>query len=99
VPAAEYMMTKEGGSKTKFYLLGTDYVFPRTANKVLKAFLLSKGVPASSIVEEYTPFGHSDYQTIVGKIKAFSKDGDACVLSTINATATSRSTRNSPTKA
>jgi urea transport system substrate-binding protein len=84
IPAAEYMMSKEGGSKTKFYLLGTDYVFPRTANKVLRAFLLSKGVPASSIVEEYTPFGHSDYQTIVAKIKDFSKDGDACVLSTIN---------------
>ena len=84
IPAAEYMMSKDGGSKTKFYLLGTDYVFPRTANKVLKAFLLSKGVPASNIVEEYTPFGHSDYQTIVAKIKEFSKDGDACVLSTIN---------------
>ena len=84
IPAAEYMMSKDGGSKTKFYLLGTDYVFPRTANKVLKAFLLSKGVPAANIAEEYTPFGHSDYQTIVGKIKDFAKDGDACVLSTIN---------------
>src|SRR5579862_7043052 len=84
IPAAEYMMSKDGGSKTKFYLLGTDYVFPRTANKVLKAFLLAKGVPAANIAEEYTPFGHSDYQTIVGKIKEFAKDGDACVLSTIN---------------
>ncbi|MDB5290424.1 MAG: urtA [Phycisphaerales bacterium] len=84
IPAAEYMMSKEGGSKTKFYLLGTDYVFPRTANKVLKAFLLAKGIPASSIAEEYTPFGHSDYQTIVAKVKDFAKDGDACVLSTIN---------------
>jgi urea transport system substrate-binding protein len=84
IPAAEYMMSKEGGMKKKFYLLGTDYVFPRTANKVLKAFLISKGVPAANIVEEYTPFGHSDYQTIVGKVKAFAKDGDACVLSTIN---------------
>jgi len=45
VPAAEYMMSEEGGGYKKFYLLGTDYVFPRTANKVLKAFLLSKGVP------------------------------------------------------
>ena len=84
IPAAEYMMSKDGGSKTKFYLLGTDYVFPRTANKVLKAFLLSKGVPAGDIAEEYTPFGHSDYQTIVARIKEFSKDGNACVLSTIN---------------
>jgi urea transport system substrate-binding protein len=84
IPAAEYMMGKDGGMKKKFYLLGTDYVFPRTANKVLKAFLLSKGVPETNIAEEYTPFGHSDYQTIVGKIKDFAKDGDACVLSTIN---------------
>ena len=82
VPAAEYMMD-EIGSK-KFYLLGTDYVFPRTANKVLKAFLKSKGVPDENIVEEYTPFHHQDYQTIVGKIRKFAAGGDACVLSTIN---------------
>ena len=84
IPAAEYMMGKDGGSKKKFYLLGTDYVFPRTANKVLKAFLKAKGVPDANIAEEYTPFGHSDYQTIVGRVKDFAKDGDACILSTIN---------------
>jgi urea transport system substrate-binding protein len=84
IPAAEFLMSEDGGAKKKFYLLGTDYVFPRTANKVLKAFLLSKGVPAGNIVEEYTPFGHSDYQTIVSRIKEFGKSGDACVLSTIN---------------
>lgn len=84
IPAAEYMMSKEGGEKKKFYLLGTDYVFPRTANKILKAFLLSTGVPEKNIIEEYTPFGHADYQTIVGKIKAFGSAGDAVVLSTIN---------------
>ena len=82
VPAAEYMI-EEMGSK-KFYLLGTDYVFPRTANKVLKAYLKSVGVPDANIIEEYTPFHHQDYQTIVGKIKSFAASGDACVLSTIN---------------
>lgn len=82
VPAAEYMMEEIGAKK--FYLLGTDYVFPRTANKVLKAFLKTKGVPDENIVEEYTPFHHQDYQTIVGKIKTFAAGGDACVLSTIN---------------
>jgi urea transport system substrate-binding protein len=82
VPAAEYAI-KELGAK-KFYLLGTDYVFPRTANKVLKAYLLKAGVPAANIVEEYTPFHHQDYQTIVGKIKGFAAGGGACVLSTIN---------------
>ena len=66
VPAAEYMMSEAGGKCTKFYLLGTDYVFPRTANKVLKAFLKTKGVPDENIREEYTPFHHQDYRTIVG---------------------------------
>ena len=82
VTAAEYMMSEL--NTKKFYLLGTDYVFPRTANKVLKAFLKTKGVPDENIIEEYTPFHHQDYQTIVGKIKAFAASGDACVLSTIN---------------
>ena len=84
IPAAEYLMSEEGGACNKFYLLGTDYVFPRTANKVLKAFLMSRGVADENIMEEYTPFHHQDYQTIVGKIKTFSTGGHACVLSTIN---------------
>ena len=82
VPAAKYAIEELGAKK--FYLLGTDYVFPRTANKVLKAYLLKSGVPESNIMEEYTPFGHQDYQTIVSKIKAFAASGDAVVLSTIN---------------
>src|SRR5512145_1414426 len=84
IPAAEYLMSKEGGSYKKFYLLGTDYVFPRTANKILRAFLKAKGIPEDSIAEEYTPFNHQDYQTIVGKIKRFASGGNAAVLSTIN---------------
>ncbi len=84
LPAAQYLMTPEGGEKKKFYLLGTDYVFPRTANKILKAFLIAEGVPEENIVEEYTPFSHADYQTIVAKIKEFGQDGDAAVLPTIN---------------
>ena len=82
VPAAAY--AKDELECKKFYLLGTDYVFPRTANKVLKAYLLKAGVPEANIMEEYTPFHHQDYQTIVGKIKKFGASGDACVLSTIN---------------
>lgn len=84
IPAAEYLMSKEGGEFKKFYLLGTDYVFPRTANKILRAFLLAKGVPAANIEEEYTPFHHQDYQTIVAKVKKFAAGGKAAVLSTIN---------------
>lgn len=82
IPAAAYAIDELGAKK--FYLLGTDYVFPRTANKVLKAYLLKNGVPEDNIMEEYTPFGHQDYQTIVGKIKDFGAGGDAVVLSTIN---------------
>ena len=82
VPAAAYAINELEAKK--FYLLGTDYVFPRTANRVLKAFLLKEGVPESNIIEEYTPFHHQDYQTIVGKIKKFAASGDAVVLSTIN---------------
>ena len=81
VPAAQYMIDE--GYK-KFYLLGTDYVSPRTANKVLKAFLKAKGVPDENIIEKYTPFHHQDYQTYVQEIKKFSAGGDACILSTIN---------------
>ena len=84
IPAADYLMGEEGGGYKKFYLLGTDYVFPRTANKILRAYLLHKGVPEKNIMEEYTPFHHQDYQTIVQKIKRFAADGDAAVLSTIN---------------
>ena len=84
IPAAKYLMSEEGGAYKKFYLIGTDYVFPRTANKILKNFLLDSGVPNENIIEEYTPFHHQDYQTIVSKIKRFASSGDACVLSTIN---------------
>ncbi len=65
-------------------LLGTDYVYPRTTNKILRAFLKSKGVKESDIDEVYTPFGHTDYQTIVANIKKFSQGGKTAVISTIN---------------
>ncbi len=82
VPAAAYMIDEL--EIEKFYLLGTDYVFPRTANRVLQAYLKFRGVPDENIEEEYTPFHHQDYQTIVTKIKNFAAGGKACVLSTIN---------------
>ena len=69
IPAVEYLMSKEGGGAKRFVLLGTDYVYPRTTNKILRAYLKSKGVKESDIDEKYTPFGHSDYQTIVADIK------------------------------
>ena len=84
IPAVEYLMSKEGGSAKRWVLLGTDYVYPRTTNKILRAFLKSKGVKESDIMETYTPFGHSDYQTIVADIKKFSQGGKTAVVSTIN---------------
>jgi urea transport system substrate-binding protein len=84
IPAVEYLMSKDGGGAKRFVLLGTDYVYPRTTNKILRAFLKSKGVKDSDIDEVYTPFGHSDYQTIVANIKKFSAGGKTAVISTIN---------------
>ncbi len=85
IPAVEYLMSKQGGGAKRFVLLGTDYVYPRTTNKILRAFLHSKGVKDEDIMEEYTPFGHSDYQTIIANIKKFSSAGKkTAVISTIN---------------
>jgi len=85
IPAVEYLMSKDGGGAKRFVLLGTDYVYPRTTNKILRAFLKSKNIPDSDIMEEYTPFGHTDYQTIIGKIKKFAAEGKkTAVISTIN---------------
>ncbi len=84
IPAVEYLMSKEGGGAKRFVLLGTDYVYPRTTNKILRSFLHSKGVEDKDIDEKYTPFGHSDYQTIVADIKKFAAGGKTAVISTIN---------------
>lgn len=85
IPAVEYLMSKDGGSARRFVLLGTDYVYPRTTNKILRAFLKSKGIADADILEEYTPFGHSDYQSIIAKIKKFAAEGKkTAVVSTIN---------------
>jgi urea transport system substrate-binding protein len=84
IPAVEYLMSKDGGGAKRFVLLGTDYVYPRTTNKILRAFLHSKGIDDKDIDEKYTPFGHSDYQTIVADIKKFAGGGKTAVISTIN---------------
>jgi urea transport system substrate-binding protein len=81
IPAVDYML---GEGKKKFYLLGSDYVYPRTTNKILKQYLKMKGIPDDAIIEIYTPFGHQDYQTIVAEIKRFAAGGNATVISTLN---------------
>jgi urea transport system substrate-binding protein len=84
IPAVEYLMGADGGNAKRFVLLGTDYVYPRTTNKILRHFLHSKGITDDDILEEYTPFGHNDYQTIIAKIKKFAEGKRTAVVSTIN---------------
>jgi urea transport system substrate-binding protein len=85
IPAVEYLMGKEGGEVKRWVLEGTDYVYPRTTNKILEAFLKSKGVKAEDIKINYTPFGYSDWQTEVSAIKQFAAAGKkTAVVSTIN---------------
>ena len=85
IPAVEYLMSEDGGGAERFVLLGTDYVYPRTTNKILRAFLNAKGITDADIMENYTPFGHSDWQTIVAEVKAFASQGKkTAVVSTIN---------------
>ena len=85
IPAVEYLMSEDGGSVERWVLAGTDYVYPRTTNKILEAFLTSKGVASEDIMINYTPFGHSDWQTIVADIKKFASAGKkTAVVSTIN---------------
>ncbi|HEX8297037.1 MAG TPA: urea ABC transporter substrate-binding protein [Chthoniobacteraceae bacterium] len=94
-PAVDYMLAQK---KTKFYLIGSDYVYPQTTNLVLLEYLLSKGVPLENIgggfkkdesgkiisAGKYTPFGHTDYQQIIAEIKQFSAGGKACIINTLN---------------
>ncbi len=83
IPAVDYLMNDIGVER--WVLAGTDYVYPRTTNKILKAYLKAKGVADSDIMVNYTPFGHSDWQTIVSDIKSFGSEGKStAVVSTIN---------------
>ena len=83
IPAVDYLMKEE--KVKRWVLAGTDYVYPRTTNKILEAYLKSKGVKDDDIMINYTPFGHSDWQTIVADIKKFGSAGKkTAVVSTIN---------------
>lgn len=83
IPAVDYLMNELGVER--WVLAGTDYVYPRTTNKILEAYLKAKGVGESDIMINYTPFGHSDWQSIVSDIKKFGAEGKkTAVVSTIN---------------
>ncbi|GGO61343.1 urea ABC transporter substrate-binding protein [Roseovarius pacificus] len=83
IPATDYFLEELGVEK--FALLGTDYVYPRTTNNILESYLKSKGIAAEDIFVNYTPFGHSDWATIVSDVVALGEDGKQVgVISTIN---------------
>nr|WP_232846830.1 urea ABC transporter substrate-binding protein [Devosia beringensis] len=83
IPAVDYLMENEGVER--WVLAGTDYVYPQTTNKILEQYLMDKGVAKEDIMINYTPFGHSDWQTIVSDIKTFGSTGKkTAVVSTIN---------------
>jgi urea transport system substrate-binding protein len=95
IPAVDYLLAQ---GKKKFYLIGTDYVYPQTTNMILYKYLLSHGIPPEAIggglrkdnsgkvisAGRYVPFGHADFQQIATEIKEFAASGDACVINTIN---------------
>ena len=83
IPAVDYLMNDIGAER--WVLLGTDYVYPRTTNKILEAYLKANGVSDEDIMIQYTPFGHSDWQNIVSDVKKFGSSGKkTAVVSTIN---------------
>jgi urea transport system substrate-binding protein len=83
IPAVDYLMNDIGVKR--WVLAGTDYVYPRTTNKILEAYLKAKGVADADIMINYTPFGHSDWQSIVSDVKKFGSAGKkTAVVSTIN---------------
>ena len=83
IPAVDYLMKEN--KVQRWVLAGTDYVYPRTTNQILEAYLIAKGVAKADIMINYTPFGHSDWQNIVAEIKKFGSAGKkTAVVSTIN---------------
>ena len=82
IPATDYFLEELGVEK--FALLGTDYVYPRTTNNILESYLQEKGIAAEDIFVNYTPFGHSDWATIVADVVALGEDGKQVGAPTIN---------------
>lgn len=84
IPAVEYLMSPEGGAFNRFFLIGTDFVYPHTTNAVLKSFLNAKGLRAATFPEIYLPFDHTDWALTVESLRNFRAGGRGAVLSTLN---------------
>src|SRR6201996_3710773 len=75
LPAVDYLMSDDGVNAKRFFMLGSDYVWPRTINKILKGYWKSKGIPESAWQEQYVPFGFSNFQSMVNEIRTFASQG------------------------
>ncbi|NJD25719.1 MAG: ABC transporter substrate-binding protein [Betaproteobacteria bacterium] len=86
IPALNYLISEFGGGYRRFFLLGSDYVYPRTANRIMRNYMVrARGIPAADIAEAYTPLGHADYADIAARIRQFAGSGrKALVVSTLN---------------
>jgi diguanylate cyclase (GGDEF)-like protein len=84
IPALEFLISPAGGGFQRFFFLGTDYVYPRTTNRVLRLFLEAKGFDVAQLQEVYVPFGHSEWAAQIEQITAFAKEGRGAVISTLN---------------
>ena len=88
IPAVRFLMSKEGGEVRRWVLLGTDYVYPRTTNRILEAYLADQGTSPEDILTIYTPYGFFDWREIVEKIKLFGSAGKkTAVISTLDGNA------------
>jgi urea ABC transporter urea binding protein len=81
IPAVDYLL---GQGKRRFFLLGTDTIYPRTTNAILRAYLGSKGIKQTALAEHYTPFDYRDWEDTVAWIKRFSAHGNAAILTTVS---------------
>ncbi len=84
IPALEYLMSSAGGAFSRFFFIGTDTIYPRIINRILRAFLQAKGVPLAYAPELYLPFDHNEWQEPIAALKAFRAEGRGAVISTIN---------------
>jgi urea transport system substrate-binding protein len=84
LPAVDYLMSQQGGGFKRFYLVGTDYIYPQITNKILQGYLRSKGISGADVAVRLTPFGHDNWTSEVAEIRKFAAAGRAAVISTVN---------------
>ncbi|WP_342358575.1 transporter substrate-binding protein [Terrarubrum flagellatum] len=84
IPAVDFLMSPQGGGFRRFAMIGTDYIYPQTTHRILIGYLKQKGLVDDDLSAELTPFGHEDWEPVVGRIKRFAKGGRTAIISTVN---------------